>query len=154
MEAKLATDDHIYEIVRLWEQLAAYHETLDRFYERSDDASAHFLAYVRQCMEVPDTVILTCLDSGQMIGYAIASIEMHPPVIANRPYGFIDNLAVDRDHRRRGAGTVLVTAAVDWFASRGVTRAELAVQETNEAGIAFWKSQGFSDFQKVLARDI
>jgi ribosomal protein S18 acetylase RimI-like enzyme len=154
MEAKLATGDHVYEIVRLWEQLADYHESLDRFYDRSEDASAHFLTYVRQCMEVPDTAVFVCLDSEQVVGYAIASIEMHPAVVAIRPYGFIDNLVVDRKHRRMGVGTVLVSAAVDWFAKHDVTRAELAVHETNEAAIAFWKSQGFADFQKVLSRDI
>jgi ribosomal protein S18 acetylase RimI-like enzyme len=150
----MADEKDVDRIVELWEQLAVLHETLEPFYRRCDFASANFRTYVNACLEVPDTQVLVCGEDGEVVGYCIAVIELHPPVYTCRAFGFIDNLVVDESERRKGAGTALVREALDWLKSRGMTRVELNVAEVNEAGIAFWKSQGFADFQRVLARGI
>jgi len=86
------------------------------------------------------------------VGYALASAEQHPPVVACRDFGHIDNLVVDADFRRRGAGRLMVEYTVEWFTGRGITRTELDVSELNLAGLAFWRAVGFNDFQRVMVR--
>ncbi len=148
-----ASPEHVTSIVELWGQLVGTHEELDTFYARGDDAGALFRSYVLRCMEGPDSMVLVCLEEGRVLGYAIAMIELHPPVLRRREYGFIDNLAVDSRERRRGAGTLLVEGVLEWLSRHGIARVELSVDERNAAGMAFWKNRGFKDFQKTLARD-
>jgi len=54
------------------------------------------------------------------------------------------NLGVARARRRRGDGGALLTAALDEFVARGVSRVFLEVRESNEAGIAFYTKHGFA----------
>ncbi len=53
------------------------------------------------------------------------------------------NFAVVPSARRRGEGRALLTAALEEFRSRGVSRVFLEVRESNEAGIAFYAKHGF-----------
>jgi ribosomal protein S18 acetylase RimI-like enzyme len=61
---------------------------------------------------------------------------------------------VDLLERRKGVGTLLVESAVEWFESCGINKVELEVAEANEGGLAFWRSQGFGDFQRMLLRKL
>jgi GNAT superfamily N-acetyltransferase len=154
LEVGPAVETDVDRIVELWEQLAGFHESLEPFYKRCDFASANFRTYLNACLEATDTRVVVCREDGKVIGYAIALVELHPPVYTFRAFGCIDNLVVDEAQRRRGAGTLLVREVLDWLKSRGMTRVELNVSELNEAGLAFWGSQGFAGFQKVLTRGL
>ena len=54
------------------------------------------------------------------------------------------NLAVLVAKRRRGEGGALLKAAMEELRERKVSRVFLEVRESNEAGTAFYKRQGFS----------
>ncbi len=54
------------------------------------------------------------------------------------------NLAVTRAGRRKGQGGSLLKAAIAEFRARHVRRLFLEVRESNEDGIAFYQSHGFS----------
>lgn len=140
-------------MVGLWGQLAGEHVELDSFYEPCEGAEANFETYLRQAMASSNFVVLACLDGKSVVGYLLGSIELHPPVVKCREYGFIDNLVVDSVHRRLGAGSMLVDSAVNWFRSNGVKRVELNVTTSNRPGLAFWESCGFTDFQHVMFLD-
>jgi GNAT superfamily N-acetyltransferase len=154
MEVVVAGMEYVPAILVLWEELAEYHERLSPFYERCEGALGNFDTSIRQCIESPNSLVFVCLDQGQVIGYANCSIELHPPVIACREYGFIVEMVVARNHRRRGAATLLFRHALDWFASRGIDRVELNVSDENEAAMRFWSSQGFEGFQRLLWRRV
>jgi hypothetical protein len=94
MEVVVAGMEYVPAILVLWEELAEYHERLSPFYERCEGALGNFDTYIRQCIESPNSLVFVCLDQGQVIGYANCSIELHPPVIACREYGFIVEMVV------------------------------------------------------------
>ncbi len=54
------------------------------------------------------------------------------------------NLAVTPAKRRKGQGGALLKAAIAEFRTRHVSRLFLEVRESNEVGIAFYQSHGFS----------
>jgi len=54
------------------------------------------------------------------------------------------NLAVIVAQRRKGEGGALLTAAMDEFRARQVSRVFLEVRESNGAGMAFYAKHGFS----------
>jgi ribosomal protein S18 acetylase RimI-like enzyme len=141
-------------MVGLWMKLALFHAGLDGFYEPSDDAAGNFETYLRQSMDSPNSRVLVCLEEDALLGYVLGSIELHPPVVRRRRYGFVDNLVVDEGERRRGAGSLLVSAMFEWFASHGLDRVELNVSAQNPAGLAFWRARGFEDFQHVMVRKV
>jgi [ribosomal protein S18]-alanine N-acetyltransferase len=54
------------------------------------------------------------------------------------------NLAVKHKDKRKGAGTALMAAALEDFASHGATSVYLEVRESNTSAIAFYERHGFA----------
>ena len=55
----------------------------------------------------------------------------------------LHGLTVDPAHRRRGRGTAVVAALLEWGAERGATTAWLHVEVDNEPGLALYEGLGF-----------
>ena len=53
-------------------------------------------------------------------------------------------LTVDAAHRRRGLGTAVIAALLDWGGERGATTAWLHVEVDNEPGLGLYEGLGFS----------
>lgn len=65
--------------------------------------------------------------------------------------GFVQRLAVDPAHRRRGMGRLLVVDALRWLRRRGGRRALVNTPTDNEAALALYESVGFRREPRCLA---
>ncbi|MBM4464509.1 MAG: GNAT family N-acetyltransferase [Chloroflexi bacterium] len=81
---------------------------------------------------------LVAEEDGQVRGYLDLSVQ------AWHLTGWVDNLAVARDYRRRGIGTALLKKATDWSRQRGLMRLMLEVQTKNYPAICFCQKNGFA----------
>ena len=63
--------------------------------------------------------------------------------------GWLYYLAVAPARQRQGVGRMLVTAAEQWLAARGVPKVQLMVRETNAAVIAFYRRIGFEPMPRI-----
>jgi len=106
-----------------------------------DDSPEGFGRYLRRN---PDTCFLAEED-GRVIGTILACDDGRR--------GHINHLAVAMEHRRRGAATLLVEAALDALKKQGVSKVNLVAFETNEGGNAFWEKVGFHTRPDLVYRD-
>ena len=67
--------------------------------------------------------------------------------------GYIYHLSVADGHRRRGIGAQLTDRCLNAMREAGIAKAALLVFKRNEAGNAFWESQGFSAREDVAYRN-
>lgn len=81
--------------------------------------------------------ILVAERDGRVAGYAALWVAPESAELAD--------LAVARDHRRRGVGRTLLRACLREAADRGVPRVHLQVRESNEAARALYGSAGFRE---------
>ncbi len=58
--------------------------------------------------------------------------------------GWVDHLAVAKDHRRQGIGTALLKKAAQWSRQRGLRRLMLEIQTKNYPAICFCQKNGFA----------
>ena len=96
----------------------------------------------------PFADVLTVSSDGEVVGFAIVGETMS--------VAYLQRLAVDPDHFRRGIGRSLVRACVDWGRKRGARTMVLNTQPDNFAASRLYESEGFVAFGpklKVLARD-
>ena len=67
--------------------------------------------------------------------------------------GYIYHAAVHPDFRRRGIGRALAEAAMEALQAEGIMKAALVVFATNDIGIEFWESVGFTRREDLIYRN-
>lgn len=89
-------------------------------------------------LENPTAVFLAAEDdAGELLGYA----GMH--VVCGE--GYIDNVAVFPEARRRGVGRLLVQSLVQWLREHEGVFLTLEVRPSNEPAISLYGSLGFEE---------
>lgn len=147
MEIVSATDFQVPEIVELWKEFWDYHQKMDpKFFVMSEDGPSKFGEYVKGLIKSDDSQVLVALDQGQMVAYSIAQILKRPPIAKHPEYGFISDLCVKSEYRRKGLGKQILDKILEWFKSRRIDRIELTVVAKNQIASSFWKKQGFEIF--------
>lgn len=154
MRLREATVDDVPRLVELWAEFMDHHRAGDPFYTRAPGAEEAWAAFVRDGLGGEDWLVVVGEEGGEVVGYCLAQILERPPIVANRWYGFVQDLAVTATHRDRGVGSALFERVETWFAARGVDRIELNVSAYNETARTFWRRKGFGDYLERLAKPL
>jgi ribosomal protein S18 acetylase RimI-like enzyme len=64
--------------------------------------------------------------------------------------GWVYYVTVDPDHRFKGYGREIMTAAEDWLRARGIEKLQLMVRGDNPKVHAFYESLGYYDQERVI----
>jgi len=95
--------------------------------------------YLRAIRRYPNAAVFVAEDEGRIVGRLSIARDQHP---ASRHVADL-GLMVARSHRRRGIGTGLLEAALDWARHSEVRKLELHVFPHNEAAIKLYETFGF-----------
>jgi len=95
--------------------------------------------YLRAIRRYPNAAVYVAEDDGLIVGRLSVARDQHP---ASRHVADL-GLMVAATHRRRGVGTALLEAAVDWARQAGVRKLELHVFPWNKGAIALYDRFGF-----------
>ncbi|EKD42233.1 MAG: hypothetical protein ACD_73C00256G0008 [uncultured bacterium] len=66
--------------------------------------------------------------------------------------GFINGLFIRKEFRRLGLAQKLFELGQKWFSDNNIHYIELNVNLGNQAGIAFWKKNGFDAVEQIMGR--
>lgn len=132
-------------IARMWEQLVAYHCSIDpRLPPATADGVERYARTLAERVEDSHTCTYVAeTPEGRLIGYVLGVVlDFVPEIFAQEPSGFLADIFVEADFRRAGVGGALVNALVAWFRQRGLKQYEWQVSARNPAGMSFWRSIG------------
>jgi ribosomal protein S18 acetylase RimI-like enzyme len=149
-----ATDSHVPEILEVWKEFIDCHKEMDAIYTRREDGHLTFGGIVRSLIKADDSLVLVALDDDKVVAFSTCRTGRYHPVLSRGKRALITNIAVTSSHRRRGVGEKLLAEILDWCASNGLKRVELAVLAKNEIGYSFWKKHGFRDYEHKLYLEI
>jgi RimJ/RimL family protein N-acetyltransferase len=95
--------------------------------------------YLKSLRRYPHAAVFVAEAAEGIVGRLSVGRDPHPASHHVADVG----LMVARSHRRRGVGSALLEAAVEWARSRGVHKLELHVFPHNEAAILLYERFGF-----------
>ena len=123
-------DGDVTEVIALWQRCGSL---------RAWNDPARDIALARK--ETNATVLL-----GRNDGVLVASVL----VGHDGHRGWVYYVTVDPDHRFKGYGRVIMSAAEDWLRARGIEKLQLMVRGDNAKIHAFYRSIGYYDQERVV----
>ena len=171
MLVRVASEDDVDALARLYRNEAVFHERLDGGFTLRQGFD--WTAAIRSLLSHPARMMLVAEVDDRLVGFVHARIAGIPaaeqrrvPVsrrvvnlirrrapktgiagpagaAVRRPIGVIEDCYVDPSARRCGCGRALVDEALSWFSGRGIGHVELDVLVANEEACRFWTALGF-----------
>src|SRR5216110_1984014 len=93
-----------------------------RFLAPGRGSSSGYPSFLGNVLESSDGCIFVAEREGVIVGYVYAALEPMSWKELRGPAGFIHDVAVEEDARRRGVATQLLQAAVSWLRDHGAPR--------------------------------
>ncbi len=143
-----------YEVVnRILEQDSAFHASLepDWMTDLSGIAMDEFMKY----LDDDDLALLVCEREDMVVGLVqLRKGTGGDPGMKHRPYGWIDEIAVEESLRGGGIGTALMDASEAWAKENGLKMLMLDVWSTNERAIGLYDRKGYSTFRQRMFKTV
>jgi ribosomal protein S18 acetylase RimI-like enzyme len=130
LTVKAFEDSDIAELIALWQRCGS---------TRPWNDPARDIALARK--EANATVLLGRKD-GALVASVLVGHDGHR--------GWVYYVTVDPDHRFKGYGRVIMSAAEDWLRERGIEKLQLMVRGDNAKVHAFYESLGYYDQDRVV----
>jgi ribosomal protein S18 acetylase RimI-like enzyme len=155
IEITEAREEHIPALGKLIMDFIKYTEEINPVFGAPESAEKTIIdQFIRPAMKSENSRIILAQDSGRIVGYSYAVIIEANPAMAKRDkYGYIHDLFIIPEYRRRGIGKQLFDEILKWLHSQDIERVELEVIVGNYLANSFWKKQGFSDHVHRLYKD-
>ena len=90
--------------------------------------------------------------NSEIVGFAECYIlkSSNFPVIINRKWIQLDNIAVKRNYQNSHVGSLLLEKVIEWAKFKEVDRIELKVYSFNKNAIEFYSEKCFEDLSKTM----
>jgi ribosomal protein S18 acetylase RimI-like enzyme len=141
---------------RLGALLVQEHHEFDsrRFLAARSRTPDDYAAFLRSQLEDPDVVVLVAEKDGRVIGYAYGAIEGYDYMSLRGPAAVLHDLVVDPEHRARGVGRLLLTAALSYLKARDAPRVVLSTAERNQSAQRLFERMGFRRTMVEMTREL
>ncbi len=149
-------DDDAPEIARMWQELALMHFEIDEgFPPPVPGAAIRYAERVVASAQHRGSRAYVAEWGGKVVGFILAGYtDLYSDLFEEVDAGFIADLYVDRDYRRRGIGRRLVDAVLEWFRSQEVYHVEWNAAAANPESRGFWRSVGGRDLLVRMRLDL
>lgn len=139
-----AREDELPRVAGLWGKFMSFNEDFNVSFKIKKKALEIFSGEMIEKRQDKNCRLAVAETDGSIVGFCFSYVSHKPRYFTIDRFGFIGDLYVEPDYRRRGIGQMLVDDALGFFSSRRISQIELLVARKNEDTIKFWESLGFS----------
>ena len=130
-----------------------HHDADPRRFILTDHPEAGYGRFLVSQLREPDCLVLVAEIESEVAGYVFADIEGTSWRDLRGPCGFIHDVYVDASARQRGVGRQLLSAAIEWIRSRGMSQIVLWSKSKNHAAQRLFAGLGFRDTMVEMTLD-
>jgi ribosomal protein S18 acetylase RimI-like enzyme len=156
IQIRLMTADDTDAVAEMWLALVAYHRGLSPDLPDAVPGGEHrYIRRLLERLEDPTTCVLVAEHDHQVVGYILGMVvDLMQDIFEQQPGGFLADIYVEPDYRRRGVGGALVGALRAWFRQQDITFFDWHVATHNPEGLAFWKAVGGREVMLRMRADV
>jgi ribosomal protein S18 acetylase RimI-like enzyme len=139
-------------LLGLWLDLVLHHRRLDPDYPSLPGIREALLAELERGLGSAGCQIWLAELDGTPVGFLFAEVAGPEGPASGGGPGWIHELYVEPDWRRRGLGRALVDEASAFFDERGQSRFSVRVESANQEGLHFWRELGLEERARILEK--
>ena len=100
----------------------------------------------------PEQEIVVADSDGVICGFAVLHHIVKPatPFMYERDFMDVDEFCVDKEYRRQGVASEIITFIRNYAKEKGVNRIELNMWEFNQDALAFYEAVGFKTYRRYM----
>ena len=125
-----------------------------RFTTPSPNAEADYSAFLVSQLSDENGAVFVAEHSGAVIGYAYAGLEPGSFKELRDPCGYVHDVAVLEEGRRRGVATAFIKAAAEWLDAKGAPRVVIWTAKQNVAAQRLFERLGFRRTMIEMTREL
>lgn len=125
-----------------------------RFLAPGKDAQSGYASFLGRVLDGPDDCLFVAEMDGAVAGYVYAALEPLSWKELRGPAGFIHDVVVVENARRRGVGAKLIEAAIVWLREHGAPRVILWTAAPNDGAQALFHRLGFRDTMIEMTKEL
>ncbi|MBW2980921.1 GNAT family N-acetyltransferase [Candidatus Woesearchaeota archaeon] len=110
--------------------------------------------YLKKDLSSEWRAVFIAVDDGKIVGMVLSKIFRSMYIQGHERTGYISNLYVKKEFRKKGIGKKLTRAVIDWLKSKDTTALTLEVYEANKLALDFYHQLGFKNHSVKMVRDI
>lgn len=133
----------------LFEEYKLFDKDINKKYLKT-----HLPKELKKNLKSKKVVLFIALDEGKAVGYIAGEIEKSHPIWVFKKVGYVFNLYIKPNYRRKGIGKELTKAILNWFKKRKIKWFKLHVYSNNLQAHSLYKKLGFRDFLIELKKVI
>lgn len=99
--------------------------------------------YLEEAIDDKDCKVFVALIDQEIVGTIRATIKDAPSFYKDNRLGYIDDLVVKEEYRRRGIGGELINKTLEYYKSKGISLIESKIYEFNKPSQALSEKNGF-----------
>jgi ribosomal protein S18 acetylase RimI-like enzyme len=151
-----ATEADLPELGRLGALLMRVHYDFDpqRFMAPGRDPERGYAWFLGTQLAREDAAVLVAEADGAILGYVYVGIEPQSWKELRDEAGYVHDVVVDPDRRRRGVATLLMDAALEWLRARDMPRVVLWTAHGNAAARHLFERIGFRPTMLEMTREL
>lgn len=107
---------------------------------------ANYKEYLTNDLKSEWRAVFIAIEKDKVIGIITAKIYRTLIVAGDERRGYISNLFVSPEFRRKGTGSKLFDEAIEWLKSKGAKGLTLEIHSLNKDKVKFYHKKGFKDF--------
>lgn len=109
------------------------------------DVKKHYGEYLHNDLSSEWRAVFVAEENNTMLGLAIGKIYRTLKVAGYERSGYISNVYIKKEFRRKGIALELVKEVIKWFKQKGATNITLELYKNNSAATSLYHKMGFTD---------
>ena len=137
------------QLLMLWHEMMDAHKGMHPDFRVANSANLAISTNFMTLLDGPSGAIIVAESEGRIVGMLLAQTKVGLPYSQTRLSGYIRDVAVTKEFRRRGIGKQLVDEAIKFLKSQNVEYIDLITGTANETSNEFWEAMDFKESLKI-----
>ena len=112
--------------------------------------------FIYKIWKDPEQKIVVAELNGVVCGFAVLHHIHRPenPFMRERDFMDVDEFCVDKEYRRQGIATKMISFIRNYTKEKGIKRLELNMWEFNQDALAFYEAIGFKTYRRYMEMEM